>query len=61
MAEVSDVSGQTILVGYALHYNVYSTFKGKSMYLEDLFIHSDYRGRGIGTTLIKAVANVGFI
>ena len=58
---MSDANGETVLVGYALHYTVYSTFKGKSMYLEDIFVHPDYRGRGMGKALIKTVAKVSFI
>jgi GNAT superfamily N-acetyltransferase len=34
--------------GFALFYNRYSTWKGKSLYLEDLFILPEFRGNGLG-------------
>lgn len=40
-------------VGFALFYNNYSTFRGRGgIHLEDLYIKPDYRGRGIGKTLL---------
>ncbi|NER32961.1 MAG: GNAT family N-acetyltransferase [Oscillatoria sp. SIO1A7] len=43
-------------VGYALFFYNYSTFLTKpGIYLEDLFVLSDYRGRGIGKALITYV------
>ncbi|XP_075437895.1 thialysine N-epsilon-acetyltransferase-like isoform X2 [Ascaphus truei] len=44
------------LVGYALSYLTYSTWKGRSLYLEDLYIMPEYRGKGIGSRLLAAVA-----
>ena len=32
----------------ALFYNRYSTWKGKSLYLEDLYIRPEFRGNGLG-------------
>jgi diamine N-acetyltransferase len=46
------------LVGYALYYHCYSTFEGRSMYLEDIFVCPDYRGRGIASQMLKNVASV---
>lgn len=37
----------------ALYYPVYSTWSGKSMYLEDLIVHQDFRGKGIGLALMR--------
>ena len=42
-----------ILVGYAVYFFSYSTFEGRSLYLEDLYVNSNYRSKGIGTTLWK--------
>ena len=36
---------------FALYYIRYSTWKGQRMYLEDLFVTEESRGRGIGTLL----------
>jgi GNAT superfamily N-acetyltransferase len=39
--------------GFALWFYNYSTFRGRhGLYLEDLFVESAYRGRGIGKALL---------
>lgn len=44
-------------VGFALFYPYYSTFFSKpGMYLEDLYVKKECRGRGYGEALIKHVA-----
>ena len=40
-----------IVKGFALYYIRYSTWKGQRMYLEDLLVTEDFRGRGIGKLL----------
>jgi len=46
-------------LGMALYYYTYSTFTGKpTLYLEDLFVLKDYRKRGIGTSLLKRLAEI---
>jgi len=48
---VADAPGGAI--GYALYFETYSTFVGKpSLYLEDLFVLPDQRGRGVGKALL---------
>jgi GNAT superfamily N-acetyltransferase len=42
-----------LIVGFALYYIRYSTWKGCRMYLEDLIITEDMRGKGIGKLLFK--------
>lgn len=39
------------IVGFALYYIRYSTWKGSRMYLEDIIITEEYRSQGIGTLL----------
>jgi len=39
------------IVGFALYYIRYSTWKGQRMYLEDILITESCRGRGIGQRL----------
>ncbi|EFA03491.1 thialysine N-epsilon-acetyltransferase [Tribolium castaneum] len=52
VAEISDGH----LVGYALYYTSYSTWLGKSVFLEDLYVQPAYRKIGIGKQLFMAVA-----
>ena len=40
-----------IVKGFALYYIRYSTWKGQRMYLEDLLVTEDMRGKGIGKLL----------
>lgn len=42
------------LVGFALWYFRFSTWKGKRLYLEDLFIKSEFRSKGYGKLLMEA-------
>ena len=46
-------------VGFALFFKNYSTFLGKAgLYLEDLFVLPEYRGKGYGKNLIKTLAKI---
>ncbi|MEQ1931663.1 MAG: GNAT family N-acetyltransferase [Parvularculaceae bacterium] len=45
--------------GLALYFFNFSTFRGvKGLYLEDLFVEEELRGRGIGKALLAALARV---
>nr|XP_003466297.1 diamine acetyltransferase 2 [Cavia porcellus] len=46
------------IVGYGLYCFVYSTWKGRNIYLEDIYVMPEYRGQGIGSKIIKKVAEV---
>ncbi|MCF8060045.1 MAG: GNAT family N-acetyltransferase [Bacteriovoracaceae bacterium] len=46
-----------IKAGFTLCYFRYSTWKGKSLYLEDLFVEPEYRGRGLAKLALKRLAN----
>lgn len=46
------------IVGFALYYVSYSTWKGKSMYLEDLYVKETHRRMGIGDLLFDEVAGI---
>lgn len=47
------------VVGTAIYYFTYSTWKGKSLYLEDLIVKQGMRGLGIGQKLFEALAQEG--
>src|SRR6266496_3106633 len=45
--------------GYALYYVTYSTFIGRAgLFLEDLFVRTPFRGKGIGKALLADVARI---
>jgi len=44
--------------GYAVFFGYYSTWAGRGLFLEDLFVREAFRKRGIGTALLAAVARV---
>jgi ribosomal protein S18 acetylase RimI-like enzyme len=46
-----EMEGEVIL-GFALYYIRYSTWKGQRMYLEDLLVTEEARGKGIGKLLM---------
>ncbi len=43
------------IAGMALFYERYSTWKGRSIHLEDLIVKQEYRGEGIGKALYTKV------
>ena len=46
-------------VGFALFFHNFSTFLGRAgLYLEDLFVMPEYRGRGYGKALLKKLAEI---
>ncbi len=49
---VAEVQGE--IVGMALYYMAYSTWKGRMLYLEDFVVKASMRGRGIGEKLFRA-------
>ncbi|KAM4546083.1 diamine acetyltransferase 2b [Odontesthes bonariensis] len=51
--------GGFTVVGYGLYFYTYSTWKGPSVYLEDLYVMPEFRGNGIGKGLLSKVAEVG--
>ncbi len=47
------------IVGMALYYYRYSTWKGKTIHLEDLIVNEKSRGKSVGFQLYKAVIAQG--
>jgi GNAT superfamily N-acetyltransferase len=48
-----------VAVGLAVYYFTFSTFLGRpTLYLEDLFVRPEARGRGAGQALLTAVARI---
>jgi len=55
-ALLAEWSGES--AAYALFFEYYSTWVGRGLFLEDLFVREAFRGRGIGTAMLAAVARV---
>ena len=46
-------------VGFALFFHNFSTFLGRAgLYLEDLFVLPEYRGKGYGKAILKRLAEI---
>ena len=46
-----------LAAGYALFFDYYSTFEGRAgLFLEDIYVRNQYRGKGIGQELLARVA-----
>jgi GNAT superfamily N-acetyltransferase len=57
VAEVLLAEEAGTVVGYALFFPTYSTFRCRpALYLEDLFVEPTHRGKGHGKALLAAVA-----
>jgi GNAT superfamily N-acetyltransferase len=55
-ALIAEWDGQP--AGYAFFFDYYSTWVGPGLYLEDLFVRAQLRGKGIGIALLAAVARI---
>jgi len=55
-ALIAEWDGQP--AGYALFFGYYSTWAGRGLFLEDLFVRETFRGRGIGKALLASVARI---
>src|SRR6185437_15051166 len=54
---VAEWDGQP--AAYALFFDYYSTFEGRGgLFLEDLYVRDQYRGKGIGKALLVRVAAI---
>lgn len=53
---VAEVNGE--VVGLALYYFKYSTWKGKCLFLEDIIVTESQRGKGLGKLLFDKVVQV---
>jgi GNAT superfamily N-acetyltransferase len=55
-ALIAEWDGQP--AAFALFFGRYSTWAGPAIHLEDLFVRSAFRGKGIGTALLAAIARI---
>lgn len=46
-------------IGFALFFHNFSTFLGRAgLYLEDLYVEQEYRGKGYGKAILKKLASI---
>ena len=58
-AEVIFALEEDVEVGFALFFHNFSTFLGRAgLYLEDLYVKPEYRGKGYGKGLLKKLAQI---
>lgn len=55
-ALIAEWEGQ--VAGYACIFDYFSTWAGRGLFLEDLFVRESFRGLGIGKALLAAVARI---
>jgi GNAT superfamily N-acetyltransferase len=55
VATTTNENNQEIIIGLALYYIRFSTWKGQSLYLEDLIVTEEMRGKGIGKLLFEVM------
>jgi len=46
------------VMGFALYYTSYSTWKGPCIYLEDLYVEPAHRNTGMGSKLFDGIVNI---
>ncbi len=46
------------IIAMALYFYAYFTWVGKSLYLDDLYVKPDYRGKGIGSLLLDEIYEI---
>ena len=59
IAEALIAEFETTPIGFALYFPTFSTFVGRpGLYLEDLYVRPNMRGKGVGTLLLQHVARL---
>lgn len=59
---VAETDGENLekkeIIGYVIFYYTYSTWEGKALYMEDIYVTPAFRNKGIGTSLWSHVAKI---
>src|SRR5258708_546516 len=46
------------LAGYVIYFSFYSSFQGPGLFLEDIYVREEFRGKGIGKLLMAEAAAI---
>jgi len=58
-AEALVAEEEGLVVGYAIYFKTFSTFLARpGIYLEDIYVQPNHRGRGIGKGMLREIARV---
>ncbi len=58
VAEAIIAFDEDIPIGYALFYPNFASFRGqRGIYLEDIYITNEFRGKGVGKMMLRHIAN----
>ena len=60
-AFVAYTSDTKEIVGLATYFYTYSTWEGKSLYMDDIYVQKQHRRKGVGFFLFRAVAQVNLL
>jgi GNAT superfamily N-acetyltransferase len=53
---IAEIDGRP--AGHALFFDCYSSFQGRGIFLEDLFVRPQFRGKSVGRALLAHVARI---
>ena len=54
----SSITGNKTILGYVLYYYAYQTAEGRVLWLEDIYVRSEYRARKAGAALMREVIRI---
>ena len=55
-ALISEWDGK--VAGYAIYFVHFSSFDGRGLFLEDIYVRDEFRGKGIGKALMAEIAKI---
>lgn len=58
MKEIHNYSTTSSAIGYAICFYSYSTWQGRSFFLEDLYVRPQHRKHGAGARMFREVASL---
>jgi len=56
---VAAVKESNEVIGYAMHFNTYSAWEGKGLYLQDIYVQPLHRKKSIGLAFFRLLSKLG--